>query len=46
VTPIVLIATTPPSESIPALLTIPMVRLRTATPQLGTRLLPEQQQAY
>jgi hypothetical protein len=46
VTPIVLIVTTPPSESIPALLTIPMVRLRTATPQLGTRLLPEQQQAY
>jgi hypothetical protein len=46
VTLTVTIATTPLSESILVLLTIPAVLLRTATPQPGTELLLEQQQAY
>jgi hypothetical protein len=46
VTSIVPITTTPPSENIMALLTAPIVPLRTTTPELGTGLLPEQLQAY
>jgi hypothetical protein len=42
VTPIVPITTAPPPENTPALLTILMVPLRTATLQLGIGLLPEQ----
>jgi hypothetical protein len=46
VTLIVPITTTPLPENIPALLTIPTVTVQTATPQLGTGHLPEQQHAY
>jgi hypothetical protein len=46
VTLIVPMTTTSPSENTSALLTVLMVPLRTAAPQPGTELLPEQQQAY
>jgi hypothetical protein len=46
VTPIVPIVGTPLPEDTPALLTILIVPLRTTSPQPGTRLLLEQQQAY
>jgi hypothetical protein len=46
VTLIAPITTTPPPENAPALWTIPIVPLWTAAPQPGTRLLPEQHQAY
>jgi hypothetical protein len=46
VTLIVPITATPLPEDAPALQTISMVPLQTTTPQPGTRLLPEQQQAY
>jgi hypothetical protein len=45
-TPTIPIYTTPPSENTPMLVTILEVQWWTAAPQLGTGLLPEQQQAY